>query len=164
MSTLSGRRLERFSPLHAEPERFGILRREPERSYRYVYPERVDLDRVAYFFDYAVDGALPESTYDPLRQALAGWTKAWGSEPRPTLTYRAAPGLLQIYDARHPGRGGTYTFEGTLAEIYLACNWNQTTQFAIMSGCRLRTPLAAAGAWVAQQTRHSLGALLRPLL
>ena len=57
----SGRiRLERFSPMHAEPERFGIVRREPDRSYRYVYPDRVDLDRVAYFLDYAVDGALPE--------------------------------------------------------------------------------------------------------
>lgn len=137
----SGRiRLERFSPLHAEPERFGILRREPERSYRYVYPERVDLDRVAYFFDYAVDGALPESTYDPLRQALARWTKAWGSEPRPTLTYRAAPGLLQIYDARHQGRGGTYTFEGTLAEIYLACTDRPTSVTAVRDRLRVRQP------------------------
>src|SRR6266567_3057463 len=44
--------LERFSPLYTEPERFGLVRREPARSYRYVYPEQVDLDRIAYFFDY----------------------------------------------------------------------------------------------------------------
>jgi ribosomal peptide maturation radical SAM protein 1 len=135
----SGRiRLERFSPMHAEPERFGIVRREPDRSYRYVYPDRVDLDRVAYFFDYAVDGALPESTYDPLLQALAGWTQAWGSEPRPALTYRAAPGFLQIYDTRYPERGGTYTFEGTLAEIYLACTDRPTTATAVRDRLRLR--------------------------
>ncbi len=128
----SGRiRLERFSPLHAEPGRFGVQRLEPERSYRYVYPERVDLDRVAYFFDYAVEGALPDGDYDPLRRALAGWTDAWGTEPRPTLTYRAAPGFLQVYDARYPGRGGTYTFEGPLAEIYLACTDRPVTASAV---------------------------------
>jgi ribosomal peptide maturation radical SAM protein 1 len=135
----SGRiRLERFSPMHAEPERFGIVRREPDRSYRYVYPERVNLDRVAYFFDYAVDGALPENSYDPLLQALAGWTQAWGSEPRPALTYRAAPDVLQIYDTRYPERGGTYTFEGTLAEIYLACTDRPTTATAVRDRLRLR--------------------------
>ena len=128
----SGRiRLERFSPLHAEPGRFGVQRREPERSYRYVYPERVDLDRMAYFFDYAVEGALPEGDYDPLRRALAAWTDAWGTEPRPALTYRAAPGFLQIYDARYPGRGGTYTFEGPLADIYLACADRPVTASAV---------------------------------
>jgi ribosomal peptide maturation radical SAM protein 1 len=135
----SGRiRLERFSPMHAEPERFGIVRREPDHSYRYVYPKGVDLDRVAYFFDYAVDGALPESSYDQLAQALAGWTQAWGSEPRPALTYRAAPGLLQIYDTRYPGRGGTYTFEGTLADIYLACTDRPTAATAVRDRLRPR--------------------------
>jgi ribosomal peptide maturation radical SAM protein 1 len=74
--------LERFSPLFTEAERYGLSRRVPERSYRHVYPERVVLDRIAYFFDYEVDGALPESTYEPLRRALAAWTDAWRSEPR----------------------------------------------------------------------------------
>ena len=134
-------RLERFSPLYAEPERFGVLRREPARSYQYVYPQRVDLDRVAYFFDYAVDGALPESTYDPLRQALAAWADASRREPRPTLTYRSAPGFLQIYDARHPGRGGTYTFEGTLAEIYLACSDRPRTATAVRDRLRRERPV-----------------------
>ena len=77
-----------------------------------MYPERVDLDRIAYFFDYEVDGALPENTYEPLRRALAAWTDAWRSEPQPALTYWSAPGFLQIHDGRYPGRGGTYTFEG----------------------------------------------------
>jgi ribosomal peptide maturation radical SAM protein 1 len=128
----SGRiRLERFSPLHTDPGRFGLLRRQPERSYRYVFPERVDLDRVAYFFDYTADDALPENAYDPLRQALAGWTDAWSAPTPPSLTYRAAPGLLQIDDARYPGRGGTYTFEGALAEVYLACADGPVNAYAV---------------------------------
>jgi ribosomal peptide maturation radical SAM protein 1 len=141
----SGRiRLERFSPLHAEPDRFGILRCTPERSYRYVYPEAVDLDRVAYFFDYVLADPLPEDTYDPLRRALAGWTDAWAAQPRPSLTYRSVPGMLQIYDARHPGRGGTYTFEGDLAAIYLACTARPTTAAAM----RNRLPSARSAGYV----------------
>jgi ribosomal peptide maturation radical SAM protein 1 len=133
--------LERFSPLYTEPERFGLSRREPERSYRYVYPERVDLDRIAYFFDYEVDGALPESTYEPLRRALAAWADAWRSEPQPTLTYWSVPGFLQIHDGRYPGRGGTYTFEGTLADIYLACTDRPATAAAIRRRLRLGRPV-----------------------
>jgi ribosomal peptide maturation radical SAM protein 1 len=133
--------LERFSPMYAEPRRFAVLRREPERSYRYVYPERVELDRVAYFFDYEVDGALPEGTYEPLRRALAAWAGAWRSEPRPTLTYWSAPGYLQIHDGRHPGRGGTYTFEDTIADIYLACADRPASATAVWRGLALGQPV-----------------------
>jgi len=28
---------------------------------------------------------------------------------------------VQIYDGRYPGREGTHTFKGDIAEIYLAC-------------------------------------------
>jgi ribosomal peptide maturation radical SAM protein 1 len=123
--------LERFSPLYTDPERFGVRRRVPERSYRYVYPEGVDLDRIAYFFDYEVDGALPDAAYEPLRGALAMWSEAWHRESRPALTYWSAPGLLQIHDGRHRERAGTYTFEGLLADIYLACADRPTTAAAI---------------------------------
>ena len=133
--------LERFSPLYTEPERFGLARREPERSYKYVYPERVDLDRIAYFFDYDVDGALPESTYEPLRRALAAWADAWRSDPQPTLTYWSVPGFLQIHDGRYPGRGGTYTFEGTLADIYLACTDRPATAAAVRRRLQLGQPV-----------------------
>jgi len=123
--------LERFSPLYTDPERFGVRRRVPERSYRYVYPEGVDLDRIAYFFDYEVDGALPDAAYEPLRGALATWSEAWHRESRPALTYWSAPGLLQIHDGRHRERAGTYTFEGLLADIYLACADRPMTAAAI---------------------------------
>jgi len=135
----SGRiRLERFSPLHAEPHRFGVKSCEPERSYRYVYPERLDLDRVAYFFDYGLDDALPESAYDPLRTALGAWGEAWNRAPQPSLTYRSAPGFLQIYDNRYPERSGAYTFEGSLSEIYLACCDRPVTAAGLRN--RLRRP------------------------
>ncbi len=133
--------LERFSPLYTEPGRFGLLRCEPKRSYRYVYPGQVDLDRIAYFFDYEVDGALPESTYEPLRRALAAWTDAWRSKPQPALTYWSAPGFLRIHDGRYPERAGTYTFEGTLADIYLACTDRPATAAAVRDRLRPGQPV-----------------------
>jgi ribosomal peptide maturation radical SAM protein 1 len=125
--------LERFSPLSR------ILPKSPEPGYRYVYPEGVDLDRVAYFFEYEVDGALPDSAYDGLRRAVADWATAWESGP-PVLQYRSAPGFLQIYDGRHQGREGTYTFHDTLADIYLACSDRPATAAAVRDRLRLDLP------------------------
>src|SRR4029453_12135851 len=59
--------MERFSPLFNEAD---VVRRAPERSYGYVYPGTVDLDKAAYFFEYELAGALPEDTYHGLRQAV----------------------------------------------------------------------------------------------
>jgi ribosomal peptide maturation radical SAM protein 1 len=115
--------LERFSPLFTEHETFGLRWRRPERSYGYVYPERVDLDRVAYFFEYELADALPDEAYAPLVAAVDDWTTRWAvpDADRPVLRYWSAPGYLQLYDNRRPGAEGTYTFAGLLADIYLAC-------------------------------------------
>jgi ribosomal peptide maturation radical SAM protein 1 len=132
--------LERFSPLYAEPERFGIRDRRPEQSYRYVYPDQLDLDRVAYFFEYDID-ALPDSAYEELARAVADWSEAWKSDHPPTLKYWSAPGFLQIHDGRYQGRGGTYTFQGALADIYLACTDRPTTAAAVRDKLRLDRPV-----------------------
>jgi ribosomal peptide maturation radical SAM protein 1 len=123
--------LERFSPLFA-----ANRRKVPERSYRHVYPDGFDLDRLAYFFEYTVDEALPDATYQPLTAALDRWAEAWGGDPRPSLTYSSAPGVLQIRDARHPETAGTYTFEGPIADIYLACAERPTGVAALHGGRR----------------------------
>jgi ribosomal peptide maturation radical SAM protein 1 len=114
--------LERFSPLFTETATFPLTYRRPERSYGYVYPKDVDLDRVAYFFDYDHEAMLPAQVYADLSLAVGAWITRWDEPVRPVLKYRSAPGLVEIYDGRHPGREGTYTFEGALAEIYLACS------------------------------------------
>jgi ribosomal peptide maturation radical SAM protein 1 len=123
--------LERFSPLYADEATFPLRSRTPEHSYRYVYPDSVDLDKVAYFFEYDPVEALPDSAYQELDSAVRGWQAAWAGDRRPVLTYRSAPDYLQIYDGRQPGREGTYAFRGTLAEIYLACGDRPTTASAV---------------------------------
>jgi ribosomal peptide maturation radical SAM protein 1 len=123
--------IERFSPLYTEPEGFPPKARVPERSYGYVYPPGVDLDRIAYFFEYNLEGALPETAYAGLRDAADEWSRSWQADQPPVLRYWSAPGFLQIYDGRRKGHEGTYTFEGALADIYLACTDRPTTAPAV---------------------------------
>ncbi|GID30586.1 RiPP maturation radical SAM C-methyltransferase [Paractinoplanes brasiliensis] len=111
--------LERFSPLFTDERVRG---RRPERSYAYVYPPSIDLERVAYFFEYEVAGGLPEEAYDGLRRAAGAWQRAWDAPGRPSLTFRHAPRFLQVYDARHPGHECTHTFDGPAADVYSACS------------------------------------------
>src|SRR5262245_57712107 len=78
--------LERFSPLFSDHETCQISVRTPERSYRYVYPRDVDLERVAYFFDYHLESGVPEAAYRDVQKAVGSWCTAWRAEKRPSLT------------------------------------------------------------------------------
>jgi ribosomal peptide maturation radical SAM protein 1 len=134
--------LERFSPLFTEHDRFRV-RRTPERSYRYIYPDDVDLDRVAYFFDYEIEGALPDTAYTGVRHAVVNWSDAWQPDKLPVLKYWRAPHFVQIYDERRQGQGGTYTFEDTLADLYLACSDQPTTAAHVRQELNLSLPVEA---------------------
>jgi ribosomal peptide maturation radical SAM protein 1 len=129
--------MERFSPLFTSAEERS---RTPECSYRYVYPDTVDIDRVAYFFDYDLRGTLPDSAYSGLRTAIGAWSGAWQGDQTPALKYWSAPGFLQIYDGRRPGHEGTYTFDGTIARIYLACSGRPMTAAAVRESLGLAQP------------------------
>ncbi|NUT99071.1 MAG: RiPP maturation radical SAM protein 1 [Saccharothrix sp.] len=135
--------LERFSPMFTQPERFRTRRRVPEPSYRHVYPSTVDLERIAYVFEYEFEDALPPAAYTPLTEAVAAWRRRWEEATPPALVYRSAPGYLEIYDLRHPGREGTYTFRDTLADIYLACTERPTTAAAVRNRLDLDLPVRA---------------------
>lgn len=81
----------------------------------------MDFGRAAYFFDWPDDTGLPAAAYEDLRGAVAQWQALWESGRRPSLTYRAAPGLLQIDDRRRHDQEGSYTFPDPVAAVYLAC-------------------------------------------
>lgn len=135
--------LERFSPLFGDHETFPLHHRTPERSYQYIYPRDIDLEKVAYFFDYEVDGALPDSAYTDVRNATAAWSSAWQGSAQPALLYWAAPHFVQICDQRWQGREGTYTFEDTLADLYLACSSRPRTAAAVRNQLGLNLPTEA---------------------
>jgi ribosomal peptide maturation radical SAM protein 1 len=111
--------LERFSPLfqgRAADARPIV----PERSLRYVYPETVDLQRAAYFFEYDLETGVSEAGYDALVAGAAAWKRAHAGDARPRLEYRYSPGFLQIDDTRWTEEPGIYTFEGDVAQLYMA--------------------------------------------
>ena len=135
--------LERFSPLFTGQHTTPLRDRTPERSYRYIYPDGINLDRIAYFFDYLAESDVSEETYNEVRHAVAGWSDSWLAELPPTLKYWAAPHFVQICDSRRQGRDGTYTFEDTLADLYLACVDKPTTAAAVQRKLGLRLPAEA---------------------
>jgi ribosomal peptide maturation radical SAM protein 1 len=147
--------LERFSPLYREPDEL-FATRSPERSYRYVYPASVDLDRLAYFFDYELVDGLPAQAYDALAKAARDWRRAWQDGKRPSLTYKWTPGLLQVDDSRRPDRTGTHTVEGLPADIYVACSDRPRTAEAVHRRLRPPVDVARVRAVLAEFTRLGL--------
>jgi ribosomal peptide maturation radical SAM protein 1 len=135
--------MERFSPMFTQPERFRTRHRMPEPSYRHVYPSTVDVERIAYVFDYEFEDALPNTAYTPLRKALAEWSRAWEAGTPPMLRYRSSPGYLEIYDVRQPGHEGIYRFRDALADIYLACGDRPRTAASVRDLLHLDLPVRA---------------------
>jgi ribosomal peptide maturation radical SAM protein 1 len=113
--------LERFSPYYQEQERFGVRNVHAEASYRYVYPNDVNLNEIAYFFDYEIPETVPEECHLATENFLAEWQRAWRSGSPATLCYRRIGDGILI-DRNGPTGQGTYTLFGTLARIYEGCN------------------------------------------
>ena len=114
--------MERFSPIFFDRERFPAQVVQAEASYAYVYPEFVDRERVAYFFDYKFDDRLPDSVYDPISRQTQIWQEAWQRAARPKLTFRSSPGFLQIEDRRSCMESLSYSLTGPLASLYAGCS------------------------------------------
>lgn len=113
--------LERFSPYYADQQSFPVSGVRPEASYRFVYPESVDLNKAAYFFDYEMDDTLAPEAHRETEDFIAEWQKSWDSAARHTLTYRRLPGGLLLDYNRGPERQGTYTLFGELGSMYEYC-------------------------------------------
>lgn len=128
--------LERFSPMFVTPQEFGVRDVRPLASYQSVYPSTLDVERAAYFFEYEMDGALPEAAFEPLREALAGWRDAWaGGERPPQLVSRKGPGFVEVSDRRPGWETGSYLLEGLLAEVHVACERRPVALDKVATGC-----------------------------
>ncbi|WP_176936845.1 RiPP maturation radical SAM C-methyltransferase [Bradyrhizobium brasilense] len=125
---LSGSRiwLERFSPLfrrRTEQQRPLM----PEASLRHVYPDNVDLNRAAYFFEYDFESDVRPETYQHVGALAFAWHRAHSEGDRPTLEYRYSDNFLQIDDRRHLGSDGTFTFEDAFARLYIGMTHSPRT-------------------------------------
>lgn len=114
--------MERYSPIFFDRNSFPAQFVKPEASYSYVYPPFVNLNQIAYFFDYSLENTLPDATYLPTRDAVKAWRARWEGADRPALRFWCSPGYVHIEDLRDSSRAGGYTFEDDLATLYAACS------------------------------------------
>jgi ribosomal peptide maturation radical SAM protein 1 len=119
--------LERFAPYYADRAGFPVRDVRPERSYWYVYPRHVDLEKIAYFFDYSMGETTPEEVHQPTQELVARWRQRWDSEQRPGLVYRRMPDAVLIYDHRGSGPGQLHTCRGPWAVVYELCGESMRT-------------------------------------
>jgi ribosomal peptide maturation radical SAM protein 1 len=111
--------LERFSPYFSDPS-FPIHDVSPIPAYGYVYDgSRVDLQKIAYFFDYKADGTASAEVHRELAAAVRLWQRKWSKGEPPTLCYERGPNWLRLHDTRGPKpRSATLTGWRALAYEY----------------------------------------------
>ena len=128
--------LERFSPYFMRPEQYGVRITGPGTAYAYVYDERqVDLNKIAYDFEYEVDWKVDARLYDELIRLVQDWKARYQSNNRPFLFYAKAMSYVTVYD----GRGNSprsERFDGPAGFVIDFCNDAPKTLEQIREGVR----------------------------
>jgi ribosomal peptide maturation radical SAM protein 1 len=116
--------LERFSPYHRWPHKYGVRITGPGMAYQYVYDERqVDLSRIAYDFEYELEHwPVDPGYYEELVAAVEGWRRLHASDDRPFLFYSKAIGYVTVYDGRNPTAPVRSRYDGLAALVIELCN------------------------------------------
>lgn len=112
--------MERYSPIFTKTDKYPSIGVTPVQGYKHMFPDYVDHDEAAYFFDYELENTLPDSAFEGVRKALHEWRSAWQRESKPTLTVIQTPDFIRIDDDRSDDRRGSYSFEGPMARLYRA--------------------------------------------
>jgi ribosomal peptide maturation radical SAM protein 1 len=92
--------LERFSPYYMLQQDFGITNVRPEPAYMHVYPDWIDLDRVAYFFEYEAAPVEQMAAHEEMASQVEHWRRAWVSSNPPFLVFQRGAGRLTVTDGR----------------------------------------------------------------
>jgi ribosomal peptide maturation radical SAM protein 1 len=148
--------MERFSPMFSDRASFPVRYMRPRASYGYVYPKRVDLERVAYTFDYAFEEGLPASEFRETRRLVAAWREAWRASRKPSLTYQSAEGSLQIEDLRDPSEPVAFTVADPLASVYAALSDRPNTVAKVKEELNLALPAGELEAALDEFCAHAL--------
>lgn len=113
--------LERFSPYFTKQTDYPVRNVRPESSYGYVYPPTVDLEKIAYFFEYEMD-STSDFDHKQLEVWIDNWRERFESAVKDSLQYRVIDGGILIDDDRGEERSGTYFFQDVLADMYRYCD------------------------------------------
>jgi len=124
--------LERFSPYFFEADS-PVRHVRPRAAYSHIYPPgSVDLERIAYYFDYDMEGALPEQETEGLRAQVSRWRESWKSPSPPSLVYQRAPDWVQVVDQRIPAEPRVHALRGVDALVHEACAESEQTASRIV--------------------------------
>jgi ribosomal peptide maturation radical SAM protein 1 len=79
--------IDRYSPYHDDPTRYGIASIAPFRSYRYLYRADADLDAIGYHFtgDYTTELLAAHAARARFQRVLDAWLAKWtvsGTPPK----------------------------------------------------------------------------------
>jgi ribosomal peptide maturation radical SAM protein 1 len=97
----------RFSPYFEHREQWAS-EVHPQPWYRGIFPtDRLDVRRVAYYFDADWNGVLPRAAYVPVIEATREWMRLWYEEPiLPQLRIEShGEGRIDIVDTRQQAAG-----------------------------------------------------------
>jgi ribosomal peptide maturation radical SAM protein 1 len=151
--------LERFSPYYTDQAGFGVRHVRATASYAHVYPPHVDLNRIAYFFDYEIENTVRPEAHHDTEEFLNSWRRSWHSGHRPTLTYRRThDGILIDYNWS-PDRQGTYTLREPFGLIYEYCGDTMRTPPQVAA--HLRQLDADVYSYSAEEVRQALDEFCR---
>jgi hypothetical protein len=107
--------LHRFSPYFTESGKW-TKSMTPETWYQALYPsDRVDISKVAYYFDADWKDVLPETVYQGTIEKTREWVRVWRDEPvLPQLRIQREDGKIHIVDSRNEHAWCLNTLESCL--------------------------------------------------
>lgn len=146
--------IDRFSPYHATPERYGIRALWPERGYYEIYPDGTDFENLAYHFegDYDTASRRDRALVRALDDEIERWRTLWAQTVPPVLGVRAlGDDTFLIADTRDVR---TKTFHivdraKAMAALLESRDWDEGAAWAVENRMAVRigdviVPLAVA--------------------
>ena len=124
-------RLDRFSPYHRDPERFGIEVGEPYEIRRLTYDLPAgEIANIEYFFTFRYkDARDPDSYVGSFIRNCLQWRESWRQNFRSLSWHRTETGI-KIHDARLNTVDATFSLNEAQTSIYLACDAGATPKGA----------------------------------
>jgi ribosomal peptide maturation radical SAM protein 1 len=100
--------IDRFSPYHETPERYGIRATSPMGAYADVFPQGSDRDSLAYHFegDYDTASRRDHALVQALSDAVEAWREPWHDEgaAQPVLSMRRLGDDMYLIADTRPAR------------------------------------------------------------
>ncbi len=94
-------RIDRFSPYHTDPERYGISNIEPFPGMAWAWPDPADQRAISYHFTADVSSAwLDPGLAAGANVALGQWLAAWEAGPPSLVAEQLSDGRLAVHDTR----------------------------------------------------------------